>query len=139
MGQRDERAGSRRLDTSVRRGGRLARTARRRAPGVLLGPIRAECLIRADFVQARLDTHIWPDLLDEWEEALVRLGAGEGAGWAQGGRGLRLYFHPSDSGRLSLSVHDPDRLTVALGLEPPPQWIEEHEIRLRRMREVWES
>ncbi|MGV9571464.1 hypothetical protein ACWDRX_18665 [Streptomyces nigra] len=44
---------------------------------------------------------------------------------------------PSDSGRLSLSVHDPDRLTVALGLEPPPQWIEEHEIRLRRMREVY--
>ncbi|MFE0400351.1 MULTISPECIES: DUF5959 family protein [Streptomyces] len=106
-------------------------------PGVLLGPIRAECLIRADFVQARLDTHIWPDLLDEWEEALARLGAGEDAGWAQGGRGLRLYFHPSDSGRLSLSVHDPDRLTVALGLEPPPQWIEEHEIRLRRMREVY--
>ncbi|XHM67419.1 DUF5959 family protein [Streptomyces nigra] len=106
-------------------------------PGVRLGPIRAECLISADFVQARLDTHIWPDLLDEWEEALARLGAGEGAGWAQGGRGLRLYFHPSDSGRLSLSVHDPDRLTVALGLEPPPQWIEEHEIRLRRMREVY--
>ncbi|MFI8298287.1 hypothetical protein ACIGCZ_20385 [Streptomyces nigra] len=44
---------------------------------------------------------------------------------------------PSDSGRLSLSVHDPDRLTVALGLRPPPQWIEEHEIRLRRMREVY--
>ncbi|WP_338908069.1 DUF5959 family protein [Streptomyces nigra] len=55
----------------------------------------------------------------------------------RGGRGLRLYLHPSDSGRLSLSVHDPDRLTVALGLEPPPQWIEEHEIRLRRMREVY--
>ena len=102
------------------------------------GPVPAECLVTADFVTARLETHIWPDLLDEWEEALARLGAGEGAGWPQGSRGLVLYFHPEDSGWLSLSVHDPDRLTVALGLEPPPGWLEEHEIRLRRLREVYE-
>ena len=102
------------------------------------GPVPAECLVTADFVTARLETHIWPDLLDEWEEALARLGAGEGAGWPQGSRGLVLYFHPEDSGWLSPSVHDPDRLTVALGLEPPPGWLEEHEIRLRRLREVYE-
>ena len=39
------------------------------------GPVPAECLVTADFVTARLETHIWPDLLDEWEEALARLGA----------------------------------------------------------------
>lgn len=98
--------------------------------------IPAECLITTDFVNARLKTDIRLDDLEEWEEALRRLSAGEDAGWPQGGRGLRLYFHPGEDGWLSISVHDPDRLTVALGLEPTPEWIDEHEANLRRLRDA---
>ncbi|WP_225833262.1 DUF5959 family protein [Streptomyces sp. NK08204] len=98
--------------------------------------VRAECLVTTDFVNARLETSIWLDHLQEWEEALSRLRAGEDASWPQGSRGLELYFHPHENGWLSLSVHDPDRLTVALGLEAPPEWIEEHEANVQRLREA---
>ncbi|MDX2816535.1 DUF5959 family protein [Streptomyces sp. PA03-5A] len=99
--------------------------------------VRAECLITTDFMNARLKTNIWLDHLEEWEEALRRLSAGEGAGLPSGRRGLELYFHPHESGWLSISVHDPDRLTVALGLEPTPEWIDEHEARLQHLRGAW--
>ncbi|MET9682225.1 DUF5959 family protein [Streptomyces coeruleorubidus] len=46
--------------------------------------VRAECLITTDFVSARLETYIPLDDLEEWEEALRRLSAGEDAGWPQG-------------------------------------------------------
>ncbi|MFF7599585.1 DUF5959 family protein [Streptomyces mirabilis] len=99
--------------------------------------VRAECLISADFMNARLEANIWLDRLEEWEEALRRLSAGEDASWPQGSRGLELYFHPHDNGWLSISVHDPDRLTVALGLEPMPEWIDEHEANLQRLRDAY--
>ncbi|MFD1659876.1 DUF5959 family protein [Streptomyces caeni] len=99
--------------------------------------VRAECLITTDFVNARLKTSIWLDGLEEWEEALRRLGAGEDASWPQGSRGLELYFHPHEDGWLSISVHDPDRLTVALGLEPTPEWVDEHEANLQRLRDAY--
>ncbi|MGD1217064.1 DUF5959 family protein [Streptomyces krungchingensis] len=98
--------------------------------------VRAECLITTDFMNARLETNIWLDHLEAWEEALRRLGTGEDAGWPQGTRGLELYFHPHESGWLSISVHDPDRLTVGLGLEPAPEWIDEHGAHLQRLRDV---
>ncbi|MFF5184011.1 DUF5959 family protein [Streptomyces sp. NPDC000345] len=98
--------------------------------------VRAECLITTDFVNARLQTDIRLDHLEEWEEALRCLSAGEDAGWPQGSRGLELYFHPHEDGWLSISVHDPDRLTVALGLEPPAEWIAEHEANLQCLRDA---
>ncbi|MFF3576118.1 DUF5959 family protein [Streptomyces mirabilis] len=98
--------------------------------------VRAECQIATDFVKARLETNIWLDHLEEWAEALRRLSAGEDASWPQGSRGLELYFHPHENGWLSISVHDPDRLTLALGLEPTPEWIDEHEANLQRLRDA---
>jgi hypothetical protein len=99
--------------------------------------VRAECLITTDFINARLKTHIWLDDLEEWEEALRLLGAGEDASWPHGGRGLSLYFHLHEDGSLSISVHDPDRLTVMLGLEPTSEWIDEHEANLQRLRDAY--
>lgn len=98
--------------------------------------VRAECLITTDFLTARLATHVSLDHLEEWEEALRCLSAGEDASWPHGSRGLELYFHPHEDGWLSISVHDPDRLTVGLGLEPTPEWIDEHEANLQRLRDA---
>ncbi|MEU7059635.1 DUF5959 family protein [Streptomyces sp. NPDC046197] len=77
-----------------------------------------------------------PQGFEEWEEALRRLGAGEDASWPHGGQGLGLYFHLHEDGWLSISVHDPDRLTVMLGLEPTSEWIDEHEAKLQRLRDA---
>ncbi|MFD8079292.1 DUF5959 family protein [Streptomyces sp. NPDC059718] len=98
--------------------------------------VRAECLIATDFLNARLETRIWLDHLEEWEEALRCLSFGEDASWPKGSRGLEMYFHPHEDGWLSISVHDPDRLTVALGLEPAPGWMDEHGANLQRLRDA---
>jgi hypothetical protein len=38
-----------------------------------------------------------------------------------------------------VTVHDPDRLTTPLWMQPHNTWVEEHHERLARVREAWPS
>ncbi|KQX80008.1 DUF5959 family protein [Streptomyces sp. Root1310] len=116
----------------------IVRVTGRFQPGVLTGHdiLRADVLATASFVDARLDLHLFPRDLDTWQRELSGLAPGRGAGLG-GDRGLRLDLHLHEEGLLSVSVHDPDRLTTLLGISPGGDWIGEHQERLEQVRRTW--
>ncbi|MFJ2747208.1 DUF5959 family protein [Streptomyces sp. NPDC087297] len=118
----------------------VVRVTGRYQPGNLTGHeiLRADVLISASFVDARLEIYLFQQDLDTWQHDLTRLVRGEGA-TIGGDRGLRLDFFMYDDRRLALTVQDPDRLTVMLGIEPPETWIQDHHQRLDQVRATWPS
>ncbi|WP_030387453.1 DUF5959 family protein [Streptomyces sp. NRRL S-241] len=116
----------------------VVRVTGRYQPGNLTGHdiLRADVLISASFVDARLEIYLFQQDLDTWQHDLTRLVRGEGA-TIGGDRGLRLDFFMYDDRRLALTVQDPDRLTVMLGIEPPETWIQDHHQRLDHVRATW--
>lgn len=112
----------------------VVRVTGRFRPGVLTGhdTLRADVLVSASFVDARLDLHLFRHDLDSWEQELSHLGPGRKAGIG-GDRGPGLDIHMHEDGRLSSQVSDPDRLTTVLGIRPQEDWIAEH---LRRLEQV---
>ncbi|MFJ7265179.1 DUF5959 family protein [Streptomyces sp. NPDC099050] len=112
----------------------------RHRPGILTGhdTLRAGVRVTADFVDARLELFLLQQDLDIWQRALTRLAPG-GRATIGGDRGLSLDFFTHEDGTLSLTVHDPDRLSVTLWIDPPETWIQDHDQRLRQVRETWPS
>lgn len=101
------------------------------------GSLRAEVLASASFVEARLDLFfLFPRYLDLWEEALCDLGPGRSAG-IDSGRGLGFELHQHDNGWVSVSLHDPDRITLGLGFQPEGDWVQDHLDRLEQVRRFW--
>ncbi|WP_062641935.1 DUF5959 family protein [Streptomyces maremycinicus] len=118
----------------------VVRVTGRFQPGVLTGHdiLRADVLATASHVDARLDVHLLQQDLDAWQRELSGLAPGGAAGIG-GDRGLRLDLLVHEEGRLSVSIHDPDRLTTVLGIRPEGDWIDVHRQRLEQVRRAWPS
>ncbi|MFF8402484.1 DUF5959 family protein [Streptomyces sp. NPDC014846] len=98
--------------------------------------LRADVLVSASWVDARLDVHLFPGDLDLWQAALLELGPGREARIGHD-RGLNLVLHMLEDHSLAVTVHDPDRLTTALAIRPAEDWIEGHCRRAEEVRRVW--
>ncbi|PKW09753.1 hypothetical protein SAMN05428944_3080 [Streptomyces sp. 1222.5] len=98
--------------------------------------LRADVLVSASWVDARLDVYLFPGDLDLWQAALLELGPGREARIGHD-RGLNLVLHMIEDRSLAVTVHDPDRLTTALGMRPEEDWIEDHCRRAEEVRRVW--
>ncbi|MFF8862581.1 DUF5959 family protein [Streptomyces sp. NPDC015139] len=98
--------------------------------------LRADVLVSASWVDARLDVYLFPGDLDLWQAALLELAPGRDARIGHD-RGLNLVLHMIEDRSLAVTVHDPDRLTTALGMRPEEEWIEDHCRRAEEVRRVW--
>lgn len=118
----------------------IVRVTGRSRPGVLTGNdiLRADVLVSADFVDARLNVHLFQDDFGAWQRDLTALAPGRTAGIG-GDRGLSLLLHMDEDCSLTVVVHDPDRLTTVIGICPDENWIDEHHERLETVRHTWPS
>ncbi|MFB7051515.1 DUF5959 family protein [Streptomyces vinaceus] len=118
----------------------VIRVTGRYQPGILTGHdiLRADVLVAASFVDARLEIYPFQQDLDTWQQDLTLLTPGRGATLG-GDRGPSLDFFMHEDRTLSLMVQDPDRLSVMLGIEPPETWIQDHHQRLDQVRATWPS
>lgn len=118
----------------------IVRVTGRFQPGILTGHdiLRADVLVSASFVDARLDVCLFPRDLDAWQQDLSGLAPGRQAGIG-GDRGLSLTLHLHEDGRLSAAIEDPDRLTTILGIRPEGDWVREHQAALLQVRQTWPS
>lgn len=116
----------------------IVRVTGRFQPGVLTGhdTLRADVIVSASFVDARLDLYLLQDDLGSWKQGLSNLGPGRTISIG-GDRGLSLDIHVHDEGWLSIQVSDPGRLTTVLGTRPQGDWIAEHRRRLEQVRLTW--
>ncbi len=120
--------------------GLVVRVTGRFRAGVPAGPgvLRADVLISAGFVEARLDLCLPPRDLAAWERALGELRPG-GTAAIGTERGPRLTLHHHDDQSVSVAVDDPDRFSTAFPIQSQPDWIEDHRRRLDRVRRAWPS
>jgi hypothetical protein len=118
----------------------IVRVTGRAHPGVLTGHdiLRADVLVSASFIDARLNVYLFQWDLDAWQRDLSDLAPGWQASIG-GGRGLSLVLHMHEDGWLSVTVEDPDRLTALLGVRPEENWVDEHQERLEQVRQTWPS
>ncbi len=118
----------------------IVRVKGRFKPGVLPGhdTLLADVLVSSSFVDARLDTWIPQRHLDAWQSGLTGFAPGKDARIG-GDRGLKLMLHMLEDRSLAVTVHDPDRLTTMLRIQPEENWADEHHQRLERVRQAWPS
>ncbi|MET8676066.1 DUF5959 family protein [Streptomyces sp. NPDC004647] len=118
----------------------IVRVTGRFQPGVLTGHdiLRADVLVSASFIDARLDVYLFQRDLDAWQRDLSDLAPGRQAGIG-GDRGLSLALRVHEDGWLSVTVEDPDRLTALLGIRPEENWVNDHQERLEQVRQTWPS
>ncbi|MBQ1123987.1 DUF5959 family protein [Streptomyces smyrnaeus] len=116
----------------------LVRVTGRLRPGVLTSHdlLRADVLISASFVDARLEMCLSQQDLSSWQQSLAELGPGGNASLGAG-RGLELGIQVNDERSVSVWVEDPDRLTTVLLIRTSEDWIAEHHDRLRHVRQAW--
>ncbi|SFX60010.1 DUF5959 family protein [Streptomyces atratus] len=118
----------------------VVRVTGRFRPGVLTGhdTLRADVLVSTDFLDARLELHLFQRDLSFWERELEGLAPGGTAGLG-GGRGLELGIRLDEDRSVSVTIHDPDRLTTLFAVQPQDDWVQDHRLRLGRIRQVWPS
>ncbi|MFD4133563.1 DUF5959 family protein [Streptomyces goshikiensis] len=118
----------------------VVRVTGRYQPGVLTGhdTLQADVLVSASFVDARLELYLFQEDLDTWQHDLTQLAPGKGA-TIGGDRGLSLGFFMHEDRTLSLTVQDPDRMSLMLEIGPEEAWIQDHHQRLDHVRETWPS
>ncbi|QKW18993.1 hypothetical protein HUT16_07875 [Kitasatospora sp. NA04385] len=97
--------------------------------------LRADVLVHADFVDARLELFLGPGDLDAWRWGLDGLDLGKG--FELGDRGVSLALQPYEDGYLIVTVQDPERLSVVLWIRPRAGWTDEHRERLEQVRRAW--
>lgn len=122
-------------------GGRcVVRVTGRHQPGVLPGhdTLRADVLVSADFLDARLDLFLSQRDLSTWAQQLEGLAPG-GTAEIGGDRGLQLGLRVNEDRSLSVTIHDPDRLSALFAIQPHDDWVQDHRTRLERVRQVWPS
>lgn len=118
----------------------VVRVTGRYQPGVLTGhdTLRADVLVSTSFLDARLELYLLQSDLSAWEDELEGLIPGGDAGIG-GNRGLELGIHLNEDRSLSVTIHDPDRLSTFFWIQPQADWIQDHRNRLNRVRQVWPS
>ncbi|MBO0913649.1 DUF5959 family protein [Streptomyces laculatispora] len=100
--------------------------------------LHADVLVSASFVDARLELYLIQQDLDTSQRELTQLVPGKGA-TIGGDRGLSLHFFMHQDRTWSLTVEDPDRITLALGIGYQETWTQDHHQRLHLVRETWPS
>ncbi|MFI1958560.1 DUF5959 family protein [Streptomyces althioticus] len=115
----------------------------RAQPGILTGHdfLNAEIVVTTgEGFGASFPVTLLPEDLEDWEETLPRLEAGEPTRWLPSGRTPSLEFDSRTTGALLVSVRD-DPATgarVTVRLTPlPPTWLTEQWARLTRVREAY--
>ncbi|WP_327071355.1 DUF5959 family protein [Kitasatospora sp. NBC_01302] len=98
--------------------------------------LRADVLVSASFVDARLDLYLSPDDLTAWQHELSALAPGATA-LIGGDRGLNLTIHLNDDEATTIEINDPDRLYTILWIRPHDDWINDHRARIERARRAW--
>ncbi|MGW0667007.1 DUF5959 family protein [Streptomyces sp. NPDC002746] len=118
----------------------VVRVTGRYQPGVLTGHdiLRADVLVSASFVDARLELYLSQQDLDAWHHGLTHFVPGKSV-TIGGDRGLVLDFFMHEDRTLSLAVQDPDRMSLALGIGTQETWLQDHHQRLEHVRETWPS
>ncbi|MGW1132410.1 DUF5959 family protein [Streptomyces griseoluteus] len=116
----------------------IVRVVGRYEHSVLPSPnvLETEVLAHASFVDARLELYLSQRDLDAWQQELTGLAPGTGASIG-GDRGLNLVLHMQEDRSLDVTIHDPDRLSAVLWIQPQENWIEEHLERLEQVRQTW--
>lgn len=98
--------------------------------------LRADVLLSTSFLDARLDVHLFPQDLDDWQGGLIELAPGRDLSIGNE-RGLTLMLHMFEDRSLAVTVHDPDRLTAMFGIDPEENWIDDHHERVNQVRRSW--
>ncbi|MFJ8013742.1 DUF5959 family protein [Streptomyces sp. NPDC096339] len=80
--------------------------------------------------------HLFRQDLETWQQDLTLLAPGKD-GTIGGGCGPRLDFFMHEDRMLSLTVQDPARVSLMLGIEPTETWIQVHHQRLDQVRATW--
>ncbi|MEU5460356.1 DUF5959 family protein [Streptomyces althioticus] len=129
----------------------LADDSGRSVSVVILGRAQPGILTGHDFLDAEISVTtgqnhsasypvtLLPEDLEDWEETLARLEAGEPARWLDSGRTPSLEFTRT-AGALFVSVHDEPAggATVTVPLTPlPPAWTADQRSRLAGVREAY--
>ncbi|MGY1523591.1 DUF5959 family protein [Streptomyces sp. MN3] len=115
----------------------------RAQPGILPGHdfLDAEIVVTAgENLGGTFPVTLLPEDLEDWEETLARLEAGEPTRWLDSGRTPFLAFNSQENGALLVSVHDEPAtgVTVTVPLTAPsPTWTADQRSRLARVREAY--
>ncbi|MER7709730.1 DUF5959 family protein [Streptomyces werraensis] len=115
----------------------------RAQPGILTGHdlLESEIVVTTgEALGASFPVTLLPEDLEEWEEVLARLEAGEPARWLDSGRTPSLAFNFQENGDLLVSVHDAPAtgVTVTVALTAPsPTRTAGQRSRLARVREAY--
>lgn len=122
-------------------GGRcVVRVTGRHQPGVLPGhdTLRADVLVSTDFLDAWLGLFLSQRDLSAWAQQLEGLAPG-GMAEIGGDRGLQLGLRVNEDRSVSVTIHDPDRLSALFAIQPHDDWVQDHRTRLECVRQVWPS
>ncbi len=115
----------------------------RAQPGILTGHdlLDAEIVVTTgEALGASFPVALLPEELEDWEETLARLEAGEPARWLDSGRTPSLAFDSPENGALRISVHDEPATGVTATVPltaPSPTWTAGQRSRLARVREAY--
>ncbi|MFI0505715.1 DUF5959 family protein [Streptomyces albogriseolus] len=115
----------------------------RAQPGILTGHdfLDAEIVVTTgENLGATFPVTLLPEDLEDWEETLARLEAGEPARWLDSGRTPSVEFDSLTTGALLVSVRDEPATgaTVTVRLTPlPPTWTADQRSRLTGVREAY--
>lgn len=122
-------------------GGRcVVRVTGRHQPGVLPGhdTLRADVLVSTDFLDARLGLFLSQRDLSAWAQQLEALTPG-GMAEIGGDRGPQFGLRVNEDRSVSVTIHDPDRLSALFAIQPHDDWVQDHRTRLECVRQVWPS
>ncbi|MFZ4246109.1 DUF5959 family protein [Streptomyces griseoincarnatus] len=115
----------------------------RAQPGILPAHdfLDAEIVVTAgENLGATFPVTLLPEDLEDWEETLARLEAGEPTRWLDSGRTPSVEFDSPTTGALLVSVRDEPATgaTVTVPLTPlPPTWTADQRRRLAGVREAY--
>ncbi|MGP8296493.1 DUF5959 family protein [Streptomyces inhibens] len=118
----------------------IVRVTGRSRPGTLTGhdTLRADVLVSTSFLDARLELYLFQRDLSAWEHELEGLVPGGNARIGSG-RGLELDIRLNEDQSVCVTIHDPDRLSTFVWIQPQDDWIQDHRARLDRLRQIWPS
>ena len=92
------------------------------------------------FANGQLDCPVAPRDLDEWEQLLDQLDAGQSVQWMDDGRNPEIQIERTDdSSYVEVVVfdHAQSGTSTRVAVNLAGDWIADHRNRLRRVRETW--
>ncbi|AUH40872.1 DUF5959 family protein [Streptomyces sp. CMB-StM0423] len=110
-----------------------------RKPPVEEDVLVGEFVVETPFVRGTLKTWLFPEDLDEWQQALDALDAGHDIAWREGSRAPWLYVEldgDDDRCRVTMRDHSASLTTVTVTIPLADAWFDDA---YRRLDAVWET